>query len=248
MLKIILSVALLASATPLVAQDVVFSSVMRPDGPVERPGISGQAGQVYDAFEWSAVRTFAITTPFALAQVDAPSIRKRFLTGLKGAENNDRPCLFQAEFIEEGVVSPRNPLFRQVPMAQDLYICGGRISRFDEKAVSLPWPFAVEVDQSRRAIIGVNVCLNRNGNRIKGVAIRGARVSATGAVTPEAAFEDEFDRPNCKGRWSSWSTCSSGKVATGIDYHVTDDGRGRSVSGLELQCQAVAFNDIFVRD
>ncbi len=90
----------------------------------------------------------------------------------------------------------------------------------------------------RTYVAGLRVCLDGDGERIKGVQLKGRVVSADGAVT-DANAQPREERTNCR-EWKAWVACPAGQVASGLIV-AFDKARGpKSAYGLGLICRAVA--------
>jgi hypothetical protein len=90
-------------------------------------------------------------------------------------------------------------------------------------------------------IRGVQVCLNGNETRVKGIRVFGARLNrATGALA-NVSGNKEFVRPNCKQNdWKAAVYCPVGQVATKL--RISSTGRYGSMvetEGLGLLCRAI---------
>ncbi|PAP77244.1 hypothetical protein [Rubrivirga marina] len=92
--------------------------------------------------------------------------------------------------------------------------------------------------QPIRAAHAVQACLNRAGDRLKGLRIWGAHVGRAepGSVEPDGALFGEFERPNCH-EWAAKRSCPEGEVAIGVTVH-GDEGREFEASGVSLTCAA----------
>ena len=81
---------------------------------------------------------------------------------------------------------------------------------------------------------GIAACTNNNANqRVKGIQVFGATISAGGVVTPVG--DDWFSRPNC-ATWHAPVFCPAGQIATKVRVHHTGD----EMNGLSLACRDVA--------
>ena len=93
------------------------------------------------------------------------------------------------------------------------------------------------------AIYSARVCMNANGERVKGIEIGGARILSDGTISD--VHESDVDRmPNCSdNRWKTLVLCPTDHAATGVRAHFKK-GAGLSsnvdaLSGLQLVCRRV---------
>lgn len=110
------------------------------------------------------------------------------------------------------------------------------------------------------AITGLQVCMNRNNTKIKGIrvtrsqgyCVAGLNVRFLAVVAgqmmmvtcdhPAARGRISEQSANCNNRWSSvTSTCPAGMAATGIRAHYTEQGSRKVISGLQLACRDLSW-------
>lgn len=93
-------------------------------------------------------------------------------------------------------------------------------------------------ENTPRGIRLVRVCTrNNNKKRMKGIRIRGAAISSSGAQR-DPGLIDEEDRPNCNKNWSPRiSQCPNGQVATRVRVEYNHDPYPvKSVVGMNIYC------------
>lgn len=111
---------------------------------------------------------------------------------------------------------------------------------------------------SRAFITGIRVCMNNDQSKVKGLDIRGMKITDAGAlVVPGRVFpcgeatspnysattyceQPRFvTRPNAdqNGGWKKWSACSQGSLATAVVIHYAGGSEPRSLTGIELKCR-----------
>lgn len=108
--------------------------------------------------------------------------------------------------------------------------CDGSTGQND---MEVGWPSA----ESLVFISGVSVCLNRDRDRIKGLAVVGALLEEDGSTgRPEMQPRESLN--NCD-EWQSWASCPADHVATGIIAAYSTGDRPRSIRGIKLICRRV---------
>lgn len=111
---------------------------------------------------------------------------------------------------------------------------------------------------SRAFITGIRVCMNNDQSKVKGLDIRGMKITDAGAlVVPGRVFpcgeatspnysetifceQPRFvTRPNAdqNGGWKQWAACSPGSLATAVVVHYAGGSEPRSLTGIELKCR-----------
>jgi hypothetical protein len=83
---------------------------------------------------------------------------------------------------------------------------------------------------------GVQVCMNGDLNKVKGISVVGSKLTSTGSLVSMAAIAD--DRTNCDS-WRTLRTCPAGQVATAVDVHFATGSEPKEIIGLALRCRAV---------
>lgn len=202
------------------AQDKGTKDIKRlvPDGPKAETGISGVAGYG------------------ELVEPPVPG----FLHAITGRERSDAPCDFSTAFWHEVVENGAAVL---KPEMRRISGCAGTATtgtNGSEQTARVPFGNAVQTNGDHRAIRGVQVCLNRQGDRLKGLRVFGVTLKPDGSVIPDAALNGEYKRPNCKEPWKPAVMCEAGKVVTGVTYQqVREAGSATEARGISLTCQGV---------
>jgi hypothetical protein len=144
------------------------------------------------------------------------------LYGLELAEEGDGPCYLKA----------KSRHLNNYSTASYTYDANG-CSENDSSRET------VEFTGTDTYIRGIQVCMNSDGERIKGVKIFGATLNrSTGALT-NVATPKEFDRPNCN-TWKVAQYCPPGEVATQVRISYVDFAYYTDeINGLALVCRAV---------
>jgi hypothetical protein len=111
---------------------------------------------------------------------------------------------------------------------------------------------------SRAFVTGVRVCMNNQQNKVKGLAIRGMKITDSGelaaldpvtgmghaggseVLTPQPNVPLST-RPNCdeKDGWKKWAECPAGSLATAAVFHFAAGKEPRSLTGIALKCRAL---------
>jgi hypothetical protein len=83
---------------------------------------------------------------------------------------------------------------------------------------------------------GLRACLNRGGDRVKGVRLFGSTINQDNAreVRRDPALLRDFERTNCN-EWKATQMCNSGEVVVGLDIHHTD----HEIRGFAPKCASV---------
>jgi hypothetical protein len=89
-------------------------------------------------------------------------------------------------------------------------------------------------------VSGLRVCLNRDGDRIKGIEVRGRIVNDDGTVVDDPNFK-RAERTNCAS-WKRWVNCPANQIATGVIVTYGPGDRPRSAIGLGLICRRTGVN------
>jgi hypothetical protein len=85
-------------------------------------------------------------------------------------------------------------------------------------------------------IKGVEVCMNADDDKVKGIRVVGTKLTSTGSLISMGAITD--DRTNCD-RWAGLVSCPVGQVATAVDAHFAAGAEPKELVGLALRCRAV---------
>ena len=119
------------------------------------------------------------------------------------------------------------------------------------------------LNEQRVFVSGVRVCMNKKGTRVKGMQLRGKKITDDGKVaelTPDLIVkaakyspiiysisdptQPEDTRTNCnEDEWQKWVECPrSNQIATGAVVHFEAGDNPRSLTGIALQCRHVGLS------
>ncbi len=149
------------------------------------------------------------------------------LYGLAYAENRDAPCLIEAYWWR-----PSAPRATTQWKRSDGCDNGHRRIRINAS------------DEVPRALRLVRVCNRGSNDRVKGIRVRGANVTASGAQ-PDPGVYAEHDRPNCNDNWSPRiSQCPEGQAITRVRVETSPTGTygARAAVGLSVFCSRVRLS------
>ena len=162
---------------------------------------------------------------FTLGDPDSTS---RALVGVVSRERSDDPC-FVAVGWEDVNQSSSND-------ASEKNLCGGN----GPNSGTMGATYANTGGTANRVFItGAQVCMDRGDDKIKGIHLRGQRI--TDAGTLEDFGPDEQDaRTNChQDHWKRWVNCPAGQIATAAIIHFGAGNTPRSWTGIELRCRGL---------
>jgi hypothetical protein len=92
---------------------------------------------------------------------------------------------------------------------------------------------------NRVFVTGIQVCMNKGDDRIKGVHLRGQRITDVGTLVNFGPDAQDF-RTNChQDHWKRWANCPAGQIATAAIVHFEAGNTPRSWTGIELRCRSV---------
>ncbi|MFK7862184.1 MAG: hypothetical protein AB8B64_25480 [Granulosicoccus sp.] len=124
----------------------------------------------------------------------------------------------------------------------------------------------VGLNEQRIFVSGIRVCLNEKGTRVKGIQLRGKKISDIGKIvplpvdvdisknleplgyrlSPSVVTNDDSNEPysyrlNCQNdNWKRWAECSHPiGIATGVVAHFEAGRKPRALTGIALNCQQV---------
>ena len=88
-------------------------------------------------------------------------------------------------------------------------------------------------------VSGVRVCMDRGDDKVKGIHVRGKRITTSGTLV-DFSPDAQDSRTNChQDHWKSWVNCSTGQIATAVDLYFSPGNTPRSLIGIGLQCGVV---------
>ena len=90
---------------------------------------------------------------------------------------------------------------------------------------------------------GLRACLNRRGDRVKGVRLFGSTVNQddAGEARRDPGLKRDFERTNCT-TWKTIRKCDEGDVMVGVDIHHS----GGEIHGLAPKCASVTVQEVMV--
>lgn len=164
-----------------------------------------------------------------------------FLIGIESEEQSDVPCGWRFLWYRDNDSDARQGYF--TTRGGD---CSSTVDWNDDWGTRYHENATIDrilnpTDDDVRAVKSVQVCMNRDDDRIKGVRVGGAHVDSDGRVSSDSNIDGEFERTNCHD-WSTERTCPSGEVAVGIkvefgDAHDMISGSSdNNASGMRLIC------------
>lgn len=134
-------------------------------------------------------------------------------------EEQDKPCKLRGKFRDLNSYYGKRDVFD---------ICYTSANSGTKKTLSFT--------NTETYIRGVNVCMNKKGDRIKGLRIYGAKLNRDTGQVQNLNNPKEWKRPNCH-EWRTARFCGPGKLATGI--RIQQATGSRSIQGLALECRNV---------
>lgn len=162
-----------------------------------------------------------------LMQLDGPKALKT----LQWDETRDHPCHVS--------VWGRNLNSMALEQSAQYHACGsGAPLIATDNALTVGFPKA----ESEAYIAGVSVCLNSDGDRVKGVKVRGRVPGADGKLV-DAPGEPHDEYANCK-TWKRWVECPEGSLASGVLLQVAKGKEPKNLTGLRLMCSKVAVQAV----
>jgi len=195
-------------------------------------------------------------TPYTVGNSESSTYA---LYGITSRERSDNPCLITVE--SEDI----NAADRDSTSKKDL--CGSNGATSSEIVAH----FSDSGSNGEHAFItGVQVCMNNDKTRVKGLRIRGNAITPAGspASLESSDCSTVFDpkkvgvqdgpmeyrlcggkitqptasRTNCddKDGWMNWAACPAGTLATAATLHFEAGNEPRSLVGIALKCRPVA--------
>jgi DNA-binding beta-propeller fold protein YncE len=91
----------------------------------------------------------------------------------------------------------------------------------------------------RAFVSGVRVCLNREGDKVKGWDLYGKKINDDGSLsdTNRASFPGRANCPADGSGWQSAVNCPAGELATAAEVHFGPGNDERSWIGIALKCR-----------
>ena len=162
---------------------------------------------------------------FTLGDPDSTS---RALVGVVSRERSDDPCFVSVGWEDVNQSSVHGALTKD--------LCGGN----GPNSGTMGATYANTGGTANRVFIaGAQVCMNSADDKIKGIHLRGQRITDAGVL--EDFGPDEQDaRTNChQDHWKRWVNCPAGQVATAAIIHFEAGNTPRSWTGIELRCRGL---------
>jgi hypothetical protein len=185
----------------------------------------------------------ALGTPFTVGDAGSST---HAVFGLSNWEQSDEPCKVS--------VSTESLMNSAQDSTGSKSLCGGHTPG-DLIKVSFE---DAGPGGSRAFVTGVRVCMNNQKDKVKGIAIRGMKITDAGelaeldpvTVTSKAGGSEVRTlqpnvptsiRPNCdeKDGWKQWADCPAGSLATAAVLHYGAGKEPRSLTGIALKCRAL---------
>lgn len=157
-----------------------------------------------------------------------PDSDDRALVAVLSRERSDEPCSVSVGWEDVNQSGTNGALTKE--------LCGGNGATSGTMGGTYPNAGGAA---NRVFITGVQVCMNRADDRIKGIHLRGQRITDTGTL---AAFgpDAQDSRTNChQDHWKRWVNCPAGQIATAAIVHFEAGNTPRSWTGIALQCRSV---------
>ncbi len=182
------------------------------------------------AFAQTAVTTLDFSGPEVQSERSgaAGAARRLVLSGPKGLktiaweERRDNPCVIE--------IRGRNISNMGLTQNEELNLCGvGESVRYETVGFA--------EDASLIYVSGLRVCMDRGGERVKGIQVRG-RITASNGTLTAGSREPRFERPNCH-EWRRWVECPANHIASGLIADFDAGKEPRSMTGISLICRRV---------
>ncbi len=152
----------------------------------------------------------------------------RALVGVLSRERSDKPCSVSIGWEDVNQSGTNGALTKDM--------CGDN----GPTSSTMGGTYANTGGTANRVFVtGVQVCMNEDDDRIKGIHLRGQRITETGTL---ASFgpDAQDSRSNChQDHWKRWVDCPSGQVATAAIVHFAAGNTPRSWTGIGLQCRGI---------
>lgn len=157
-----------------------------------------------------------------------PDSNSRALVGILSRERSDNPCEVSIGWEDVNQSGINDAITKD--------LCGGNGATSSTMGGTYP---NVGGEADRVFIAGVQVCMNKADDRIKGVHLRGMRITDTGKLVPFGPDAQDA-RTNChQDHWKRWADCPDGQIATAAIVHFEAGNTPRSWTGIQLRCRGV---------
>ena len=162
---------------------------------------------------------------FTLGDPDSTS---RALVGVVSRERSDDPCYVSVGWEDLNQSSVNGALTKD--------LCGGN----GPTSGTMGATYANTGGTANRVFItGAQVCMNSSDDKIKGIHLRGQRITDAGILANFGPDEQDA-RTNChQDHWKRWVDCPAGQIATAAIIHFEAGNTPRSWTGIELRCRSL---------
>ena len=152
----------------------------------------------------------------------------RALVGVLSRERSDKPCEVSVGWEDVNQSSTNDAITKN--------LCG----KNGATSSTMGGTYANTGGTANRVFVnGVQVCMNKGDDRVKGIHLRGKRITDTGTLT-DFGPDQQDSRSNChQDHWKRWVNCPEGQIATAAIIHFDAGNTPRSWTGIGLQCRAI---------
>ncbi|HEX3127069.1 MAG TPA: hypothetical protein VH394_07045 [Thermoanaerobaculia bacterium] len=158
---------------------------------------------------------------FTLGDPDSSS---RALVAVLSRERSDEPCFVSVGWEDVNQSSTNDAITKD--------LCGGN----GPSSGTMGGTYG---PADRVFITGVQVCMNKDDDRIKGIHLHGKRITDEGTLV-DFGPDEQDSRTNChQDHWKRWVNCPAGQVATAAIIHFEAGNTPRSWTGIGLQCRGL---------
>lgn len=153
----------------------------------------------------------------------------RALVGLLSRERSDKPCEVSVGWEDVNQSSTND--------ASTKNLCG----KNGATSSTMGGTYANTGGTANRVFVsGVQVCMNKDDDRVKGIHLRGKRITDTGTLA-DFGPDQQDSRSNChQDHWKRWVNCPERQIATAAIIHFDAGNTPRSWTGIGLQCRAIS--------
>jgi len=164
---------------------------------------------------------------FTLGDADSG---RRALVGVLSRERSDKPCEVSVGWEDVNQSSTSNAITKA--------LCGKK----GATSSTMGGTYANTGGTANRVFVsGVQVCMNKGDDRVKGIHLRGKRITDAGTLT-NFGPDQQDSRNNChQDHWKRWVNCPEGQIATAAIIHFDAGNTPRSWTGIGLQCRAITI-------
>lgn len=157
-----------------------------------------------------------------------PGSGSRALVGVLSRERSDKPCEVSVGWEDVNQSSTSDAITKD--------LCG----KNGGTSSTMGGTYVNSGGIANRVFVsGVQVCMNRDDDRVKGIHLRGKRITETGTLT-DFGPDQQDSRSNChQDHWKRWVNCPEGQIATAAIIHFDAGNTPRSWTGIGLHCRAI---------